>query len=159
MYSLAGSFVIVFFMMSFLFRSFLWGTVSMLPLSVTISFLYGMIGHLGIFYNLPIAVLSSLSLGLSIDFAIHFIEHFRYFHKPENSVIQTLDKVFDGTAQAIWRNVLVIAIGFIPLLFANLIPYVTVGSFFLIIMLVSGVTTLLIIPAIITLFHKKFAQG
>ena len=159
MYSLAGSFVIVFFMMSFLFRSFLWGTVSMLPLSVTISFLYGMIGHLGIFYNLPIAVLSSLSLGLSIDFAIHFIEHFRYFHKPGNSVFQTLDKVFDGTAQAIWRNVLVIAIGFIPLLFANLIPYVTVGSFFLIIMLVSGVTTLLIIPAIIALFNKKFAQG
>jgi predicted RND superfamily exporter protein len=72
MVSFLESFGIVFLMMVFLFKSLRWGIISMLPLTVTISFLYGMIGHLGIFYNLPIAVLSSLSLGLAIDFAIHY---------------------------------------------------------------------------------------
>ncbi|MCP5053076.1 MAG: MMPL family transporter, partial [bacterium] len=66
---LAGSFVIVFFMMFFLFRSIKWAFIAMLPLTVTIMMIYGVIGFTGKFYDMPIAVLSSLTLGLSIDFA------------------------------------------------------------------------------------------
>lgn len=156
MVSFLESFGIVFLMMIFLFRSFKWGVISMLPLSVTISFLYGMIGHLGIFYNLPIAVLSSLSLGLAIDFAIHYIEHYRLFLQRNNGDFKkSFDEIFEGTAQAIWRNILVVAIGFIPLLFSALVPYITVGSFFFVIMSVGGITTLMLIPAIIKMFELK----
>lgn len=154
MVSFLESFGIVFLMMVFLFKSLKWGVISMLPLTVTISFLYGMIGHLGIFYNLPIAVLSSLSLGLAIDFAIHYIEHYRLFLQRNNGDFKkSFDEIFDGTAQAIWRNILVVAIGFIPLLFSALVPYITVGSFFFVIMFVGGITTLLLIPAIVRVFE------
>lgn len=152
--SLLGSFMIVFFMMIFLFRSIKWATIAMLPLSITIIFIYGAIGHFGKFYDMPIAVLSSLTLGLSVDFAIHFIEHARTYNKTFRNHARTFEKLFKGTAQAIWRNVLVISIGFTPLFFAALRPYFTVGSFFFLIMLVSGVTTLLLIPALIKIFHQ-----
>ena len=48
---------------------------------------------------------------------------------------------------------MVISIGFTPLFFASLQPYVTVGMFFFLIMLVSGVTTLLLLPALLKLLH------
>jgi len=153
MWALAGSFAIVFVMMSVLFRSLPWGVISMIPLTLTIMMIYGAIGFSGKFYDMPIAVLSSLTLGLSIDFAIHFIESARSLNKKLNSYKKTFDALFEGTAQAIWRNVLVISIGFFPLFFSGLMPYVTVGSFFFGIMLVSGITTLVLLPAILRLFH------
>lgn len=154
MEALVGSFIIVFIMMSIIFRSVRLAVVSMLPLTLTIMAIYGLIGHIGKFYDMPIAVLSSLTLGLSVDFAIHFIEHAKQYKKEHGDFDKVFDKLFGGAAQAIWRNIMVVAIGFTPLLFAGLNPYITVGSFFLLIMFVSGVSTLLLIPSILRLFHK-----
>jgi predicted RND superfamily exporter protein len=148
--ALIGSFLIVFVMMIFLFKSIRWGAMAMLPLSITIAFIYGVIGFSGKFYDMPIAILSSLTLGLSVDFAIHFIEHFRMFNKKYKCIGATFDEMFNGTAQAIWRNVLVVSVGFLPLFFAGLVPYVTVGAFFFAIMLVSGITTLILMPSIVS---------
>ena len=153
MKALIGSFIIVFFMMVFLFRSVRWAIIAMLPLSITIVFIYGAIGFTGKFYDMPIAILSSLTLGLSVDFAIHFIEHARMYNEKFQDFVVTFSELFNGTAQAIWRNVLVISIGFLPLFFAGLVPYLTVGSFFFMIMLVSGITTLVLMPAILKKFH------
>ena len=47
--SLIGSFIIVLFMMIFLFRSLSWGLIAMLPLTITIAGIYGMIGFAGKF--------------------------------------------------------------------------------------------------------------
>ena len=60
-----GSFVIVLALMSLLFRSFWWGLLSMIPLTMTIAVTYGIIGLIGKDYDMPVAVLSSLSLGLA----------------------------------------------------------------------------------------------
>jgi hypothetical protein len=150
MEALVGSFIIVFFMMVFLFRSLKWGMIAMLPLTITIMFIYGLIGFSGKYYDMPIAVLSSLTLGLSVDFAIHFIEHAKLFNSRNRKFSKTYEEMFQGTAQAIWRNVLVISIGFAPLFFAGLVPYLTVGTFFFLIMIVSGITTLILMPAILT---------
>jgi hypothetical protein len=50
--------------------------------------------------------------------------------------------------------VLVIAIGFIPMMFSTLVPYITVGSFFLAIMVVSGLVTMLLLPSIANVFNR-----
>ncbi|MEZ4270429.1 MAG: MMPL family transporter [Myxococcota bacterium] len=68
--SLIGSFIIVFFMMLFLFRSLPYALAAMLPLSCTIALIYGAIGLVGKDYDMPVAVLSSRLLGLSVDFAV-----------------------------------------------------------------------------------------
>ncbi|HSH00343.1 MAG TPA: hypothetical protein VLB27_09855, partial [candidate division Zixibacteria bacterium] len=46
-------------------------------------------------------------------------------------------------------------LGFVPLLFSNLVPYVTVGAFFLLIMGLSGGATLLILPALVWLRRTR----
>ena len=152
--SLLSSFVVVFFMMIFLFRSIRWGMVSMLPLTITIMAIYAFIGYIGKPYDMPVAVLSSLTLGLSIDFAIHFIERIRMIYRRNNDFQESFHEIFEGAGRAISRNVLVIAVGFVPMLFSSLVPYVTVGSFFLAIMIVSGLVTMLLLPALAKTFNK-----
>ncbi|MGB0898158.1 MAG: efflux RND transporter permease subunit [Psychrobium sp.] len=148
--SLLSAFVLVLLMMIMLFRSIRYGLLAMLPLSITIISIYGVIGWIGKDYDMPIAVLSSLTLGLSVDFAIHFIERYRTFRKNGQTVTQAITSMFHEPARAISRNAIVIALGFTPLLFAPLVPYVTVGLFLASIMLLSAFVTLTLIPAVLS---------
>jgi predicted RND superfamily exporter protein len=146
-----SSFVVVLIMMIILFRSFIWGLLAMIPLSITIAFIYGIIGFVGKDYDMPVAVLSSLTLGLAVDFAIHFLERARMTVAETGSWKTAIATMFEEPARAITRNVIVIAVGFMPLLAAPLVPYKTVGIFLASIMAVSGIGTMLILPSLITI--------
>jgi len=149
-----GSFLIIFLMMTLLYRSALWGMLSMIPLTVTIGLIYGMIGLIGKDYDMPVAVLSSLSLGLAVDYAIHFLSRSRELYQHYGSWGDAAAAVFGEPARAITRNVIVIGVGFLPLLLAPLVPYQTVGIFIAAILLTAGVATLLIIPALMTVLER-----
>ncbi len=157
--SLGSSFIVVLVMMILLFRSIVFGVLAMLPLSITILCIYGIIGWVGKDYDMPIAVLSSLTLGLSIDFAIHFLSRSRELQKELGSWQAALGEMFKEPATAISRNAVVISIGFTPLLFAPLVPYNTVGFFIATIMAVSWLATLMLLPALMTgLRHRLFSE-
>ncbi|WP_320047731.1 efflux RND transporter permease subunit [uncultured Ilyobacter sp.] len=157
--SLMGSFVVVFIMMAFLFKSPLWGILSMIPLSVTVLFSYGMIGLVGKSYDMPVAVLSSLTLGLSVDFAIHFIERAREIYSEEKNWKTTLDRMHEKPARAVVKNSIIISVAFLPLLLAPLVPYKTVGILISAILMVSSIATFIILPALIKpLKERLFPQ-
>jgi len=149
-----GSFAVVLGLMIFLFRSILWGILSMIPLTATIALIYGLIGLIGKDYDMPVAVLSSLSLGLAVDYAIHFIARSRRLRGQAACWKDVLPAVFGEPARAITRNVVVIGVGFLPLLLAPLVPYQTVGAFISCILLLAGGVTLLLLPAVI-----KYMEG
>ena len=157
--SFMGSFIIVFIMMTILFRSPIWGIICMVPLLITIAVIYGIIGLVGKDYDMPVAVLSALTLGMAVDFAIHFLERARATYAETGSWRKSAGEMFGEPARAITRNVLVIAIGFLPLLAAPLIPYKTVGIFLCAIMALSGAVTLLALPALIKLGEKVLFKG
>ncbi len=149
--SLASGAIAVFFVMALLFRSVLVGALSMIPLTLTVAFIYGIIGYAGKFYDMPIAVLSALTLGISIDFAIHFAQRMRQLRAESDNWTETTEKVFDEPVRAIIRNMVVISLGFVPLFFSPLVPYQTVGFFFAAIMAISGTSTLVLLPALMNL--------
>lgn len=153
--SLLSSFVIVFIMMIVLFRSFKYGMLAMLPLTFTITMIYGLIGWMGKAYDMPIAVLSALTLGLSIDFAIHFLQRARELINETACVSKAMSQMFEEPSRAISRNAIVIAIGFTPLLFSPLVPYITVGFFLASIMALSALVTLILLPAILMHTEKR----
>jgi len=146
-----GSFVVVLVLMVFLFRSIPLGLVSMIPLSVAILFAYGLLGFIGKDYDMPIAVCSSLSLGLAIDFAIHFVHRYRERVSSTGDLTRANQAVFGLPARAIARNAFVIILGFLPLTVSSLTPYVTVGLFFATLMVFSALATLMVLPALMNL--------
>lgn len=149
-----GSFLIVLLMMVFLFRSLLWGLLAMIPLTVTVGLIYGIVGLTGKNYDMPVAVLSSLSLGLAVDYAIHFLARSREARKKHTSWRETIPEMFGEPARAITRNAIILGAGFLPLLAAPLIPYKTVGVFIAAIIVCAGIASLLILPATIRILEK-----
>jgi predicted RND superfamily exporter protein len=151
-----ATFGVVFLLMVALFRSLRWAILAMLPMSATILFVYGVVGFSGRDYDMPLAVLSTLVLGIGVDFAIHFIQRYRELAKgsPSGRGV-ALTQMFEEPARALTRNALIIAIGFVPMVFASLIPYVVVGVLLATIMILSWLASLLLLPAVIALFGKQ----
>jgi len=154
LWAFLGSFIVVLAMMTLLFRSFLWGLLAMIPLTLTVALIYGVIGIIGKDYDMPVAVLSALSLGLAVDFAIHFLTRTRQFYAECGNWRKTAEKVFGEPARAISRNVIILGAGFLPLLAAPLVPYQTVGIFIAAIIFSAGAVTLVLMPALVTIFAK-----
>ena len=157
--AILGSFLVVFVLMLIQFRSLTLGLLSMVPLSVSILLSYGLIGWVGKDYDMPIAVCSSLSLGLGIDFAIHFLQRFRTKYEESKNIEETNRFMFSEPGRAIARNAIVISLGFLPLVSSSLGPYVTVGFFFALLMAFSTVSTLLILPAALRLVGPRILKG
>ncbi len=155
MKALLGSFVVVLMIMTFLYRSLLWGFLAMVPLLFSVAVLYGFVGLGNIDYDAPIAILSALILGLAVDYAIHFITRGRQIYAKEANWESTIKVLFREPARAITRNAIIIGVGFLPLLFSNLVPYKTTGIFISSILLFAGIATLLILPALLYIFENK----
>lgn len=157
--AILGSFVVVFVLMLVEFRSFILGGLSMVPLSLAILLSYGLIGWMGKDYDMPIAVCSSLALGLGIDFAIHFLHRFREHYRESGDLEETNRYMFGEPGRAIGRNAIVISLGFLPLVASSLTPYVTVGLFFALLMFISTLATLFILPAALRIAGPHILRG
>ena len=153
--AILGSFAVVFILMVVAFRSLSMGLLAMLPLSLAILLSYGLLGWLGKDYDMPVAVCSSLALGLGIDFAIHYLMRSRQHFREGDTAEEVHRIMFNEPGRAILRNAVVISLGFLPLMVSTLTPYVTVGIFFALLMLFSTLTTLLLLPSALRLFGSR----
>ncbi|TAN42708.1 MAG: hypothetical protein EPN25_02240 [Nitrospirae bacterium] len=148
--------VIVFVILIFNFRSVTWAVISYVPLLFTILLLYGVVGFIGKDFDMPISVLSCLSLGMAVDFAIHFVSRLK-LRLEETSGSESLADSLLWTAarpgKGIMRNAVLFASAFSVMMFAPLTPYITVGAFIVSMMLLSAIMTIIYLPALIVLMQ------
>ncbi|MHB8481315.1 MAG: efflux RND transporter permease subunit [Nitrospiria bacterium] len=149
-----ASCVLVFFLLILNYRSFRWGVVSFLPLLFTVVLIYGAVGFIGKDFDMPISVLSTLSLGLGVDFAIHFVSRFQQRYRETRDLEGSLIWTAARPGRGIVTNAVLFASAFAPMLFATLTPYITVGASMIAIMLLSALATVAYLPALIALFPR-----
>lgn len=150
--------VLVLILLVFVTRSFLWGILSFLPLLFTIALIYGVVGLIGKDFDMPVAVLSTLSLGMAIDFAIHFVSRFHQRYKQEPRLKEALIWTVARPGKGIFLNAVLFALGFAVMAFASLTPYITVGVLMAAIMILSSVMSVIYLPALIQLGHRKLIK-
>jgi len=150
--------ILVLILLIFQTRSFLWGILSFLPLLFTIALIYGMVGLIGKDFDMPVAVLSTLSLGMAIDFAIHFVGRFHQRYKEDPRLKEALIWTVARPGKGIFLNAILFALGFAVMAFAALTPYITVGVFMAAIMILSSVMSVIYLPALIQLGHRKLIK-
>lgn len=145
--------IVVFIILVFNFRSIKWGMVSYIPLLFTILLIYGFIGFAGKDFDMPISVLSALSLGMAVDFAIHFIRRFQQRYAVERDIERAIIWTAARPGKGIIRNAILFASAFSVMILAPLTPYITVGLFIAGMMLISSILTILFLPAMIRIFR------
>ena len=159
--------VVIFAILSFNFGSAKWAAIGYIPLLFTILIIYGAVGFMGKDFDMPIAVLSCLSLGMAVDFSIHFISRLRQRLSEEGqggmpsseSLTDALLWTAARPGKGIMRNAVLFASAFSVMLFAPLTPYITVGAFIVSMMLLSAILTIIYLPALIVLFRGRLFGG
>ncbi|MEW6715415.1 MAG: MMPL family transporter, partial [Nitrospirota bacterium] len=153
--------IAVFAILAFDFRSVKWAVVGYTPLLFTILFIYGVVGFIGKDFDMPISVLSCLSLGMAVDFAIHFVSRLRQRLKetPGESLSDALLWTAARPGKGIMRNAVLFAASFAVMIFAPLTPYITVGAFIVSMMLLSAIMTIIYLPALIVLLQGWLFKG
>ena len=148
---------VAFVLMVLLFRSVRWAVLAIVPMTGAIMLVYGFAGFVGKDYDMPMAVLSTLVLGIAIDFAIHFIARYRELRASADTAVDALEAFFEEPARALTRNAIIIAIGFTPMIFASLVPYIIVGILLAAIMVLSWLATILVLPGLVRSFDRGLA--
>lgn len=150
--------VVVLGILAWSFRSLVWGAVAILPLLFAIAIVYGFVGFIGKDFDMPISVLSTLSLGMAVDFAIHFGRRFQQRYGETGDLPGSLVWTVARPGKGILRNALLFSLAFSVMALASLTPYITVGLFIIGIMMLSAFTALLYLPPLLSLFWPFLAE-
>jgi hydrophobe/amphiphile efflux-3 (HAE3) family protein len=156
--SLGLSLVLVLVLVAMAFRSPVAGVFAVLPLAMAMPVLFGLMGYLGIELNIVTAMLSSIMIGVGVDYTIHFLWRYRSERaeglQPEQAVQRTLTTAGRG----IVFNALSVVVGFAVLLISNFLPVKFFG--FLVVVSISAclVGALALLPALVLLVRPAFLE-
>ncbi|MGI9528361.1 MAG: efflux RND transporter permease subunit [Acidimicrobiia bacterium] len=144
--SLIVAYVLVVIMLMLAYRSIVETLVSLVPITLTLITLLAFIALSGIQLNLLTAVISSIVLGVGIDYAIHYIAAINY-SKPEGKgyVLRAIDKA----GRPIIANALGIAVALSALWLSPLKIHSQVSMIMWVAMITAAATTLIVIPALL----------
>ncbi len=156
--SLILALIFIFLVMTAQLKTFWGGLIGIVPVTLTIVLIYGFMGYFNIPLDIATVLIASVSLGIGIDYSIHFMNRLRIELNESDSLEGAIGKVLGTTGVAILINVLSVSLGFIVLVFASVIPLQRFGIMILLTMFLSGGATLVLLPAIILTFKPKFLR-
>lgn len=149
---------IVFLITSLMFRAIILGFYSIIPLFFSIIFNFGMMGILKIKVSLETMVVSSISIGVGVDYAIQFIYSLREKIREGLKMEEAIPIAFSERGTAIFLNAIVVALGFFTLYFSSLRQISNMGYLMAQAMITACLGALIILPAIFLQFNIKFGR-
>jgi predicted RND superfamily exporter protein len=142
--SLGVAYVLVTAMLLIAYRSIRETLVALVPITLTLATMLGFIAVSGIQLNLLTAVISSIVIGVGIDYSIHYIAAITIADEGQDGyVLQAIDKA----GRPIMANALGIAVALSALWLSPLKIHLHVSQIMWVAMITAAVTTLVCIPA------------
>ncbi len=125
--SLGLSVLIVFVLVSFMLRSFILGGIATIPVLITIMINFGLMGVLNIPLTISTALISSIAVGIGVDYAIHFITHYRERLKVKGDEPEAARFSMSHTGRAVLQNAVIVISGFMVMVFSVFPPNRQIG--------------------------------
>jgi len=157
--SLIISIVLVAILSGLIFRSVIMGLLSIVPLSGAVIFVFGVMGYSGTSLNIATAMLSSIMIGVGIDYTIHFLYRFRTEVESGLNSSEAVIKTLITTGKGIIYNALSVIVGFTVLMLSGFEPIFFFG--FLIVFSITACLfgALAVMPALLVWIRaERFFQ-
>lgn len=153
--SLILSITLVLVIVGLMLHSLAKGIYATIPIIATIAFLFGFMGFVGIPLDIATVLVASIALGIGIDYSIHVITHFNHALKEKGDINQALEDTIMESGKAVIINVASVAVGFLVLLFSQIVPLQNFGLLVAMSMLGSGLGALTLLPVILILANRR----
>ncbi|NOX33616.1 MAG: RND family transporter [Deltaproteobacteria bacterium] len=155
MISMIVSLGLVLIMLVFTFKRLSYATIAMVPLVMTISINFSIMGFFGIPLNIGTAIISSIVIGIGVDYSIHYLSRLKKNLDMGMDFSSALNNTVRRSGKAIVSNAFTVGLGFVALWFSILTPLIIMGWMITVTMLVSAVSTLALIPVLIIFVEKR----
>ncbi|OUW78481.1 MAG: hypothetical protein CBD77_04320 [bacterium TMED217] len=156
--SLAIASLILFIIMSLVFRSFIGGLFASLPMLLAVLLIFGFLGNFGIPLNMTTSLLTCILVGVGIDYSVHFLWHLREHIRDGEELEQAISNTMKVSGKGILFNGISVVVGFSVLMYSVFLP---LKAFSVLIMasisfcLIGGMA---ILPAMISLIDPNFIR-
>ncbi len=154
--SLILSLLIIIVLISLMFKNIKIGFIASVPIIVTAGISFGVMGFLNIPLSTTTALLSSIAIGIGIDYAVHFIEQYRTNAKKTSDKLLIASNTMAHSGRAITFNAIVVIAGFMVLLFSVFPPNRELGALVSLNMFTSFIGTVTIMLVLLNISKIKF---
>lgn len=126
--SLVMSLLIIIILLTLMFKNLWAGLIGSVPIVITAVIGFGVMGLLNIPLSTTTALISSIAIGIGIDYAVHFIERYKIYAKETGDKQKTMQETMHHSGRAIIFNATVVIAGFLVLLFSVFPPNRSLGA-------------------------------
>ena len=147
--------VIIFLMMTVVFRSIKMGLISVVPNLTPLMVTFGYMGATGVNLNTTTVIIFAISLGLAVDDTIHFLARFKEELPQHDTVYEALLYTYYGAGRAILLTSVLLLAGLGVLTMSTFIPTQQFGKLTAFTILGAVFGDLLLLPPILLLAYRK----
>lgn len=147
--SLAIAFGSILILLWISLRKFLPTLISLIPIAATVIILFGFLSITGISLNLITSTIFSITLGVGIDYAVHFTSVWKNYKQQGFDSKDAVDKAYKYTSRPIIANAMGLAIGLSALLLSPLKIHVYVSLLMWASMVSAVFLSLSVLPTIL----------
>tara|TARA_B110001454_G_scaffold45240_1_gene44349 strand:+ start:451 stop:2640 length:2190 start_codon:yes stop_codon:yes gene_type:complete len=150
--SIILSLFIIYIVCSLFFKSWKFGLLSIIPLVSAIIINFGLMGFFGMDLTHMTAILSSIIIGVGVDFSIHYVSEYRELIKLKES--NKTKKTINNVGHPIMLDALS-NMAFVSLIFSTIIPLAQIGGLMVFSMAACSFGTLTLLASSIEYFKHK----
>ena len=147
--------IIVFVLLLLVLRKFRMSVIALVPIFMTILINFGFMGLLHVPFNIVTALVSSIAIGIGVDYSIHFITWYRNELRANPDIALALENTIERKGRGILYNMFVIIGGFIVLVVSDFVPLIQFGLLVAGCMIIATIGALAVVPAIIRILSRK----
>jgi len=154
--SIIFSLIIIGIIASIFFKRILWGILAVVPLSSAVIINFGFMGYFGIELSHITALLSSVIIGVGVDFAIHYISQYRRLSRTSD-----IKKISRNVVDDVGYPIILDAasnMGFGALLFSAFVPIQYIGGLMVFAMVSTSLGTLTVLAASTELMKNRLVN-
>ncbi len=156
--SLGIALVVIFVLMAAIFRSAVAGLLGVIPLAISVLVLFGIMGITGVRLDVATALLSSVMIGVGVDYSIHFLWRYREERQQNRPAREAVINTITTTGRGIIFNALSVIVGFVVLIISSFTPIRFFGVLVVVSIFTCLIGALVIIPALVLRFKFGFLE-
>jgi uncharacterized protein len=156
-YSLIGALVIVWLIVTIMFRSPIAGLLGLIPVAFALMGIFSLMALLNFSLDIVTSLLASLAIGIGVDYAIHYMNAYKRCITDGDP--NPLATVYRTTGAAIFYNALSVAVGFLGLLISRFIPIQQLGILFSVSMICACLASLIVLPMVLEIAKPRFLRN
>jgi hypothetical protein len=158
--SVALSVVSVLLLTGLLFRSVVAGLLCTLTVGVAVVVNYAIMGLLDIPLGVGTSMFAAIAIGAGVNFPIHILDRLRVgLGSGRREPVEVFADTLAFTGRALFFTAFVVAVGFLLLCVSQFRTLVHFGLLIGVAMIVSFVTSVTLLPALVAAFHPRFVWG